>query len=163
MTNRATTTGSDANAAIPVRSLERGITVQPFYYTSGTSVFSATQGVVLLCKIPHGATVLEIKEYHSTGAASCPAAFGYALPAGASATLSVFATAFSQAGVDGANPKNKASTTKYGVGLPYKISLSDDVMPRFVYLTGAYAPASATASLVVQGYVAYTMDGIQPS
>lgn len=154
-----TFTASMANANIPIKSNEKGVQIATFYYNSGTSVFSATQSTVLLCKIPHGATVLDYFETHSSGAVTCPADFGYSLPAGASATLSVFGT--QQAKAIGCRPNKTPANTAYTAGCPVKISLSDDVnQPRFVYFTGSYANSSASASLVVQGWVSYTMDGI---
>lgn len=160
-----TFTASMANANIPIRGTEKGVNIAAFYYNSGTSIFSATQSTVLLCKIPHGATVLDYCVTHSSGAATCPADYGYSVLTSAgtySATLSIFGTQQAKATTNRAN-KTPANTA-YTVGVPTKISLSDDVnQPRFAYFTGSYANSSASASLVVQGYVTYTMDGIIPT
>ena len=159
-----TFTASMANANIPIRTVEKGLTTVSFYYNSGTSVFSATQSTVLLCKIPHGATVLDYCVSHSSGAATFPADYGYSVLNGAgtaSATLSIFGT--QQAKALGNRPNKTPANTAFTAGVPVKISLSDDVnQPRFAYFTGSYANSSASASLVVQGYVTYTMDGTIP-
>jgi hypothetical protein len=155
-----TATASTAFAGVPIKTeVNRNITV-PFYFNSGTTpVVSISGAVVLLCKIPHGATILDFKEFHSCGAASCPADFGYALTGGASHNVSVFATALPKAGA-GATGPNLVANTGFSLGLPYKKSLSDDATDRFYYFAAKFIPASATASLLVQGYVTYTMDGL---
>ncbi len=154
-----TATGSQALASVPVKvSVNRNVTI-PFYYNGGADVVSASGVVVLLAKIPHGATILDFKEFHSCGAATCAADFGYALHNGGSATASIFASALPKAGA-GANGPNLVANAAFTLGLPFKKSLSDDAEPRFYYFTGKYIPGSATTSLIVQGYVTYTMDGI---
>jgi hypothetical protein len=160
----ATQTASMANANIPIRANEKGLQTVNFYYNSGTTAISATAATILLCKIPNGATVLDYLVHHSTGAATCPADYGYSVlnSAGtASASLSMFGTQQAKATV---NRSNKiAANVAYTAGVPFKISLSDDVnQPRIAYFTGTFANSSASASLIVQGYVTYTMDGIIP-
>lgn len=155
-----TATGSQAQAEVPVKSEVNRNTTVPFYYNGGASVVSASGVVVLLCKIPHGATILDFKEYHTCGAATCAADFGYVLAdSGKSTTASVFATALPKAAAGGNGP-NIASNTAFALGLPFKKSLSDDATNRFYYFCGKFIPGSATTSLIVQGYVTYTMDGI---
>lgn len=159
-----TITASMANANIPIKNAEKGVHTVCFYYNSGTAVISATGTTILLCKIPHGATVLDYFETHSSGAVTCPADFGYSFLNSAgtpTATLSAFGT--QQAKAIGARPNATPANTKFVTGMPQKISLSDDTnQPRFAYFTGTYANSSASASLVVQGWVSYTMDGIIP-
>lgn len=151
-----------ANANIPIRTIEKGLTTVCFYYNSGTAVISATGTTILLCKIPNGATVLDYYETHSSGAATCPADFGYSFLSSAgtaTATLSAFGTQLAKA--IGAKPNATPGNTRFVTGMPQKISLSDDTnQPRFAYFTGTYANSSASASLIVQGWVTYTMDGI---
>jgi hypothetical protein len=152
-----TATATFATAGIPVKTeVNRNITI-PFYHNSGaTPVVSISGAVILLCKIPHGATILDYQAFHSCGAATCPADYGYALAGGASLNASVFGTAQAKAT---ANHPNQIANTQFSLGLPFKKSLSDDAVDRFYYFTGKYIPASATASLLIQGYVTYTMDG----
>lgn len=160
-----TLTASMANANIPIRAPEKGVQMVGFYYNSGTTVISATGTTVLLCKIPNGATILDYKINHSTGAATCPADYGYSVlnSAGtASASLSMFGT--QQAKATGNTANKSPANTLYTAGVPFKVSLSDDVnQPRIAYFTGTFANSSASASLIVQGYVTYTMDGIIPA
>lgn len=160
-----TLTASMANANIPIRGTEKGVNVATFYYNSGATVISATGTTILLCKIPHGATVLDFFETHSSGAATCPADFGYSFltSAGtATSTLSAFGTQIAKA--IGGRPNKTPANTAYTAGVPEKISMSDDAnQPRFAYFTGTFANSSASASLIVQGWVSYTMDGIIPA
>lgn len=151
-----TATASQAYAGVPVKTeVNRNITI-PFYFNSGaTPVVSISGAVVLLCKIPHGATILDYQVYHSCGAATCPADYGYTT--NGSLTASIFGTAQAKAT---ANHPNQIANAQFSLGLPFKKSLSDDAVDRFYYFTGKYIPASATASLLIQGYVTYTMDGI---
>lgn len=159
-----TLTASMANANIPIRTLEKGVAVANFYYNSGATVISITGTTILLCKIPHGATVLDYAVIHSTGAATCAADYGYSFLSSAgtaTATLSAFGTA--QAKAVTVRPNKPPNNTAYTSGVPQKISLSDDTnQPRFAYFTGTYANSSASASLIVQGWVMYSMDGIIP-
>lgn len=159
----ATQTASMANSNIPLKSNINGVHIVPFFYQSGTTAFSATAATVLLCKIPTGATVLDYQATHSCGAATCPADYGYSVANASgtvSATLSMFGTAQAKATVNRAN--KTPSTTAFQLGTPTKLSQSDDAPTRFYYFTGSFAPSSATASLAVQGFVMYTMDGIIP-
>lgn len=160
-----TLTASMANANIPIKGTEKGLNTACFYYNSGTTVISATGTTILLCKIPNGATILDYCVNHSTGAATCPVDYGYSVPTSAgtySASLSMFGT--QQAKALGNRPNKTPANTLYAAGVPMKVSLSDDVnQPRIAYFTGTYANSSASASLIVQGYVTYTMDGIIPA
>lgn len=160
-----TLTASMANANIPIRTLEKGTTVACFYYNSGATVISATGTTILLCKIPHGATVLDYCISHSSGAATCPVDYGYSfLNSAGTATASLSAFGTQQAKAIGARPNKTPANTNEVTGVPVKISLSDDTnQPRFAYFTGTYANSSASASLIVKGWVSYTMDGIIPA
>lgn len=163
MVHLATQTASMANANIPVKNIEKGSVMVPFYYNSGSTAFSATAATVLLCKIPNGATVLDVTVCHSSGGNTCPGDYGYSITNSAgtvSATLSCFISALAKGTWSRATvtPSNVA----FASGVPTKLSNSDDAGQRFYYLTGSYAPGTATASMIVQGYVTYTMDGIIP-
>jgi hypothetical protein len=152
-----TYTASQAYAAVvPKAEINRNITV-PFYANVGSQITSISGAILLLCKIPHGATILDYGITHTCGAATCTSDYGYRLADG-SATFSTFASAQAKATLN--KPGPLVGNTAFSIGVPFKKSLSDDAVDRFYYFTGKYLPGSATTSLIVQGYVTYTMDGI---
>jgi hypothetical protein len=152
-----TLTATAAAAGVQPRINETGIVPVCVQYNSGSASIDSSATTILLCKIPHGATVVDFVESHSTGAATCPADFGFASPTGSgfTASLSALASAAAQG--------NSTRATKGGgigstTGIPYKVSLSDDAVTRYVYFAGTYTPSSATASLIINATVYYTMD-----
>lgn len=148
----ATQTASNATAGAMPKSSENRVIAQPFYFNSGATSIDASATTINLCKIPHGATVLGYSIYHSIGAATCPADYGR------TGSLSAYGTAQAKSAynVQNVGPSNAS----YGAGVPSKISLSDDAVARFTYFTGTYTPGTATTSLIVQGQVLFTMDGV---
>lgn len=155
-----TLTASTLSTTVPAKITEKNTVTIGFFLNTGATVISASTTPVFLCKIPHGATVLDYKVHHSTGATACAADYGYSgggVPS-ANATLSAFGTAQAQAAYNSAN-KGPASTAQFTAGVPQKISLSDDAQPRYTYFTGKYGTATGTTSLIIQGTLTYTMDG----
>lgn len=148
----ATLTAANATAGAMPKSSENRVIAQPFYYNSGATSIDASATTINLCKIPHGATVLGYVARHSIGAATCPGDYGR------SGALSAYGSDQTKAvrNVENIAPSNAA----YGAGTPSKISLSDDAQPRFTYFTGTFTPGTATTSLIVQGHVLFTMDGV---
>lgn len=114
-------------------------------FNSGATEISASATTVLLCKIPNKATILDVIEHHTTGAATCP------VDIGVDDTLSAFVTQATQASVTRAT---------VGANLPYTVSKSDDVSAasNFATLKATYTPGTATASLKCNFTVLYTMD-----
>ena len=137
----ATATQTATSMANPARSLPTGLISKTISFNSGaTSVSGAS--VVQLCKIPHGATITDLVQYHTTGADSCPVDIGIS-----SDNASTFASQSTQAAVSRA--------TK---GIPYRVSKSDDAADQFDILTVTATPGTATASFKIDLTVYYSMD-----
>lgn len=112
--------------------------------TINTLAISASgASTVFFAKIPKGATILEVIEHHTTGAATCPADLGY------DGTLSAFISAGAAGGI-------LRLTTAVSVGL--QIPAQTTTATGYVKLIGTYTPGTATASLIAAVTVLYTMD-----
>jgi hypothetical protein len=121
---------------------------------SGQVVWTATStvgDVALLAKIPHGATIIDIIEDHSTGAAAQALSFGLdrGAVAGGGGNSSCFIASGAQATV---NRKNV-------VGLPITVSVSDNDTNRWASLTAKVESGTTTTSLVVNFTIVYRTDG----
>ncbi len=129
--------------AQPPRNLPSGVISVSGSFASGATSIDASATTVFLCKIPNKATILDLFEHHTTGAATCPVDIGI------DATLSAFVSGGAQAGV---------LRGSVGANLPYTVSLSDDAAANYSTLKATYTPGTATASLKVNFSVYYTMD-----
>lgn len=121
---------------------------------SGQLMWTATStvgDVALLCKIPHGATIVDVIEDHSTGASSQALKFGLDRGAvgGGAGNRSCFIAAGAQATV------NRRSV----VGLPVTVSVSDLDTLRYASLVAQVASGTTTTSLVVNFTIVYRTDG----
>lgn len=125
------------------RALHTGVTSVTVEFNSGATEISASATTVLMCKIPHGATILDLMEHHTAGSATCPVDWGI------DSTLSAF---ISQA--------TKGAITRASVvaNIPYKVSVSDDAATRYRVLKATATPGTGTASLIIKSTVFYTMD-----
>lgn len=112
-------------------------------FNSGATEISASATTIFLCKIPNKATILELIEHHTTGAATCPVDYGI------DGTLSAFISQGTQATV------NRLSV---GANIPYTVSLSDDAAVNYSILKATATPGTGTASLKIGFTVMYTMD-----
>lgn len=145
-----TLTATAAASGVSPRELVPGLNAVPFTFNSGSTSVDASATTIFLCKIPHGATITDFVAHHTIGAATCPADYGVSGGNGITGNTSILASALAT----GSIARGKAG------GIPVKISLSDDATTRFVYLQAVATPATATTSLIIQGTVYYTMDGI---
>jgi hypothetical protein len=112
---------------------------------------SSIGDVAFLCKIPHGATIVDVIEDHTTGATATALKFGLATGhpnAGGGASYSCFIAAGAQATV------NRRSV----LGLPVQVSVSDLDPNRYGIFTAKMASGTATTSLIVNFTVIYRMD-----
>lgn len=148
----ATATQSTTLMARPARSLVRGVISETFSYNTGATTASAAT-LIQLCKIPVGATIIDVNILATSGAATNPMDIGItgtgtyqgtALTAGTAST-------FAAAGAGGAVVR----ATK---GLPWKVEASDDSVTRFATLTATVTPGTATVSLQINGTVLYMMN-----
>lgn len=121
---------------------------------SGQIMWTATStvgDVAFLAKIPHGATIVDLIEDHSTGATAQALKFGLdrGVAAGGAGNRSIFIAAGAQATV------NRRSV----VGIPVTVSVSDTDANRYATLTAQVASGTTTTSLVVNFTVIYRTDG----
>lgn len=145
-----TLSATAAASNIAPRELSPGLNAVPFYFNSGANTVDASATTILLCKIPNKATIVDFVAHHTIGAATCPADYGVSGGLGLTGASSLLASALAT----GSIARGKAG------GIPFKISLSDDAANNFVYLQAVATPATATTSLIIQGTVYYTMDGL---
>lgn len=121
---------------------------------SGQLVWTATSTVGdigFLARIPHGATIVDIIENHSTGASSQALSFGLGsgAVAGGGANASCFIASGAQATV------NRTTV----LGLPVTVSVSDLDTNRWATLLCKVESGTTTTSLVVNFTIVYRTDG----
>lgn len=138
----ATLTASAAVAGAPARSVHAGVnSITVNYDNSSTSISADSLTTILMAKIPHGASILDVQGVVSSGAATCPFTLGI------SGNNSAFATA--------GTVNTILRATK---GLPYDVSVSDDTATQYIYVTMAVQPGTATTDVEGKMTVIYTMD-----
>lgn len=122
-------------------------------FNSGTTIMGTTGDTVFLCKIPHGAIILDFIEDHSSGATSATMQSGLATGGpGGQATYSAFIALGAAAAV------NRQSVVG---GLPYQVSASDSDPNRYGILAMSFVNGStATTSLIINWRVFYKMPGV---
>ena len=117
-----------------------GLLQKTVSFNSGAVSMSGAS-VIELCKIPFGATIIDIQGITSTGAASCP------IDIGIGSGVSDF--------VSQATQGTRWQATK---GLPYRVTGSDDAVNKYLILKGTTTAGTSTASVKVDVTVFYTMD-----
>ncbi len=137
----ATLTATAAASTVQPRNVHAGLNSVSVQYNSSATALSDSATTVLMCKVPNGATIVDVLEYHTTGAATCPTDLGI------QGSLAAFNSAGTKATV------NRAST-----GVPYKVSLSDDATNQFVYVTATPTHGTSTTSFKCNLSVVYAMD-----
>lgn len=132
------------------RSVHAGVNSQTFRYNLGATAASAGD-IVLLAKLPVGATITELVEHHTTGATACTVSFGYT--SSQTTTYSAFISAGAQATM---NRLGVAPSSTGGLG--YTVTLSDDATQRFATLTAKLVESgTGTTSLIITGNIQYTI------
>jgi hypothetical protein len=137
--------------ARPARALVSGVTTETFSFNTG-AVTASGATLIQLCKIPVGATIVDVNILATSGAATNPADVGITgtgVYQGGAATAGTAST-FISAGTGGA----VARATK---GIPWKVEASDDATARFATLTATVTPGTATVSLQINGTVSYVV------
>lgn len=121
---------------------------------SGTVNWSATSTVgdiAFLTKIPHGAVIVDLYEYHTTGASAQALSFG--LLTGGAAGGGANASLFIASGAQGA--RNNLSVQ---AGIGWQVSVSDTDPNRFATLIAKVESGSTTTSLMLAFTVTYRVD-----
>jgi hypothetical protein len=127
---------------------------------SGQVLWTATSTVGdigFLCKVPHGAKIVDFYEYHSTGAATQTISFGFdkGIAAGGGGNLSCLGSGLAQATM---NRLTLAASPNTGNG-PIQISLSDTDPIRYATLQAKVESGTTTTSLYVNFCLTYRFDG----
>lgn len=125
----------------PARTVEKGVISRTIVFNSGTTEISASATTILLCKIPHGAVITDMTQWHSTGADSCPVGYGI------DSDLDALATAATQAVISRAT-----------ANVPYVLTLSASGVNQYSVFKATATPGTATASLKIKATIFYTMD-----
>lgn len=139
----ATRTALTAVRGASPLAIEKGLNTKVITYNSGTDSFDASATTVLLAKIPNGARIVDVREYHTTGSSAAP------MDIGIGASVSAFISAGAQGLV------NRASK---GI-IDYTVSASADAAVQYEFLKATITPTSATASVKISVAVDYLADG----
>jgi len=121
---------------------------------SGQLAWTATStvgDVGFLCRLPHGATVVDLIVDHTTGATAQALSYGMArgAAAGGGGNLSCFINSGAQASV----------LRKTVLGLPVTVSVSDTDPLRYGEFACKIESGSTTTSLFVNFTISYRSDG----
>lgn len=145
----ATITATLAKSFSPVRSVHAGMNGISAKFNTGARVTSASASqVILLCKLPVGATVVDLHENHSSGAASRPLNFG--IRDGRSTSLTAEAIASNVA---------QAQVNRGGLNLPYTLSATSGELFKYVTCSSADEGApDASASVQINYTIFYLID-----
>lgn len=136
----------------PPKFLHAGLIGQGGSYNSGAGTLGTAGDTVFLCKLPHGAQIMDFQEDHSSGATTAVWSFGLTTGCnvGGGATLSLLIAAGVQATV---NRRSVNGSTNY------QVSVSDSDPNRYGILSATNATgSSATSSLILNWEVIYRMD-----
>lgn len=136
----ATLTSTAAASTGVVRKREGLNTITTTF--NDTTTISASATTILMCKVPHGATILDVYGKVSSGAATCPFTIGI------QGDLSAFATGGTLGGV-------VLRATK---GIPYDVSVSGDTATQFIYVNMTVTPGTNTTEVEPTLTVIYTTD-----
>ena len=128
-------------------------------FNSGATAMGTALDTVFLCKIPHGAVIIDAKEDHSSGATSSIYSLGMATGGpGGQATYSCFVASGAGGAVNRVSVLAPAATAaNNSSGVPFIVSASDADPNRYgiFAISAAGGQATATTSLIVNWYVIY--------
>ena len=126
--------------------------IQAVYGTFSFPAASSVGDVVFLAKLPEGAVVYELVEYHSTGATAQGLDFGLHAggPGGGSISASCYIAGGAQATVN---------RTLVEANWGHVVSLTANAQPRYGIVSATVASGSATTSLKISYKILYTVDG----
>lgn len=104
--------------------------------------------ILFLCKVPHGAKIVDFKEYHTNGETAAALSFGFdrGIAAGGGGNASVLIAS-------GALATNNSMTL---ANAPVQISLSDTDPVRYAVLQAKAESGTVTISVVVNWRLTYT-------
>lgn len=149
----ATFTCSAAAAGVSPKAGHVGVQAKTFFHTGTTSI--SASDVVLLCKVPANATVLDcaIRLFHK---------------ADTSAVLNVFLAKINDSSATAIATMGSITVSSTGGNVLFRptsawagsalISLSDDATLQYAFLKVGIVSGTATTSFSCNGYVTYIMD-----
>ena len=110
--------------------------------------------VLFLCKVPHGAKIVDFAEYHSNGQTAAAISFGFnkGIAAGGGGNQSCLISSGAIATM------NRMSFANFPSGVPLQISLSDTDPVRYATLVGLAESGTFTISVSVTFSLTYRMD-----
>lgn len=125
---------------------------------------SVTNDVAFLCKIPHGAEIVDFWEYHTTGASTQVLSFGLSkgVVAGGAGNNSCLVASGAQAAMNRFSFANWKAATPGNLA-PLLTSMSDLDTVKYATLTAILNSGTTTTSLKVYFSVQYRMDGPAPN
>jgi len=139
----ATLTSTAAASGVPPRAVLAGLNSLSVQFDSGATSLSGAS-TVYMAKIPSGATIVDVIQYHSSGAATCPMDIGIS---NATGSLSAFASQATQ-----------GTATHAEKGVPYDVDASQTVTAGYEILKCTTTAGTETANVKINLTVLYTMD-----
>lgn len=121
----------------------------------GKMVYSGTlSDILFLCKVPHGAKIVDFMEYHSNGETAAVFNFGFdrGIADGGAGNASCLITAAAVATM------NRMSFATAANAVPTEISLSDTDPVRYAILQAKAVSGTFTISVSLTWAISYTMD-----
>ena len=114
--------------------------------------------VIFLAKVPHGARIVDFREYHSNGQTAAVLDFGFTkgIAAGGAGNLSCLISGGALATM------NRMSFAASPTGMPVQISLSDADPVRYTTLAALAVSGTFTISVSLAWSLTCRMDGPEP-
>lgn len=132
--------------SLVARDMPSGTIARSVYFNNTADVditASANALRVQYCKVPNGASIAYLQEWHSAGSATCLADIGIKDTA---LSLSAFMSQVT------------AGQANFAAKLPYIISITDTQATQYGYIVGGFTLSSATSLFESRLNVIYTMD-----
>lgn len=150
----ATFTCSAALPGVQPKGMESGVQCKVFAHAATAS--AAAGDVVLACKIPHGATVLDamIRIGHRADTQATANVFLAKVGDGSASAIASMGTQVLSA----SGAAQLFRPTSAALWAPTRISLSDDAAVQHAMLKISIQAGTTTTSFSCNGYVTYTMD-----
>lgn len=148
-------TGTASDALSFVRSNEKGTAMSRTHFGGSQlpASFSASD-IILICKIPNGATILD---FWMAGIVPSDATI---FKVGTAADDDAVAAAFTLSATAAIRRLGNATGGDAAVAtMPFKVSLSDDVNPQWTWLFATRVSGTATTTCSIQFVVTWAMPG----
>lgn len=146
-----------AAAAVPLPKQHHvGVQALHFQYAAGATAIGTVGDVVILGKLPHQATILDMAcrlGQKADTAASIIFFVTKGNTASPTSTLAVIGT-ISNSATGGTVHFRPGATTE----LPFVVSLSDDDAIKYAILKARFAVGTATASFSIDGWISFAMN-----